>query len=78
MQYFYDSTSTSLYVHCILPAATNKEGLFQLQKAAMLTNEVTMWLDENIGANDWYIAAGGSIIGFIAEEDAMAFMLRWS
>ncbi len=78
MHYFEDSKGPTIYYHCILPAMANKEGLFELSKAAILKNEVVTWLDENIGADNWRFFQDIQIIGFMFKEDAMAFMLRWS
>ena len=78
MHYFEDLKGPTMYYHCILPEVANQEGLFELSKAAILKNEVVMWLDENIGADNWQFFQGIQIIGFMFKEDAMAFMLRWS
>ncbi len=78
MHYFYDEKTDTIFEYCIIPAVANQERLFKMTKWAELTNEVKMWLDENIGANHWMMYDHGVVIGFVCKEDAMAFMLRWS
>lgn len=78
MYYFYDNSDRKFFEHCIIPDPMNSENLYQMTKDARLKKEVTTWLDENIGANNWLLDHTGVILEFNSKEDAMAFKLMWS
>ena len=65
------------FPHSILLEGANQEGLLKpLQKYAEPTNEVSTWLDENVGATKWKNIYG--MIIFTEKESAIAFILKWS
>lgn len=80
MYYFYDETMEIYpdFPHYIIPSSSNQENMFQLKKLAMLTDEVRLWLDENIKPSNWRFNDLHGVLMFLTKEDAMAFMLRWS
>ncbi len=65
------------YRHCILLDGGNSEKILKpLQKAAEPTDEVTEWLNENIGEDNWQNIHG--LLSFKNKESAMAVILKWS
>lgn len=73
----YYHSVTEPYQHGIILSSGNEDGLCKQSKLATLTDEVTQWLDENIGINKWRFDYS-AIISFETKEDAMAFKLMWS
>jgi len=67
----------NLYPHAVLLAVSNEEGLLKHTKLATLEDEVTDWLNDNVGDNEWTFYYIG-LIGFKSKEDAMGFILRWA
>ena len=74
MRYF--DFHNAYFPHAIMLESFNEEKLLQLKKLATLKVEVSSWLDNNIGVDNWVHNHG--ILSFKTKEDAMAFMLRWS
>ena len=72
-----EKNKINAYRHCILLDGGNAEKLLKpLQKVAEPTDEVTEWLNENIGVNKWRNTHG--LLAFRYKEEAMAFLLKWS
>jgi len=49
-----------------------------MSKSAILREEVVDWLNENIGSLHWEVTPYFGMVNFATEEDALAFILRWS
>ena len=67
---------TVTYSHVIILEPANQERLLQMEKYAILQDEVREWLNENIGFGNWTHEYG--CISFKSKEDAMAFKMRWA
>lgn len=77
MKYLYNKETPSR-PHAVLFEPANQEKLLEMSKAAILRKEVVDWLNENIGNRYWEVTPYFGMLNFTTEEDALAFILRWS
>lgn len=77
MKYWYNEKLNN-YPHSVIAEHGNADGLFKMTKAAVLKDEITEWLEENLGSDYTTEDVRVGLVRFNSEESAMAFILRWS